>query len=177
MGGQHILAVDPGGTSGLAWCPVEVVEGSLDERFGNVVETGDIVGSVPEQAWKISKGIFRLDVVALACESSDHFLLRRREGTLRKDSLIPIKMEGALGAVCYAVNQQRGTYKHGLSFTTQTPANAKTTYTDKRLKLVYGVNLPGTKLRHQRDAVRHLLLLLTRMRASPQFKAAVLGEQ
>lgn len=183
---EHILAVDPGGTTGLAWCPVSCLGMKLDDRFGSMVEMGQVEGSVSEQAAKLGKGIVRLKVRAVISETSDHFLLapRASKGAFRKHSLIPIKMSGAMQALVGIQNSRfreytkshpvavREQYEHAniwpITFVEQTPSQAKSVVSDDVLEAL-GLGWQNkNKERHQLDAARHLVLFLRRYVATWQ---------
>ena len=180
--GEHLLAVDPGGTTGLAWCPVEYLGVKMDDRFGNVIEMGQIEGGVAEQASKLGRGIVRLKARAVISESSDHFLLRARSGTMRKHSLIPIKMSGALSACVGIQNDRFRLYMEQhpdvkmeqcllagvwpMMMIEQTPSQAKSVVSNEVLKALGVTWQNKNKERHQLDAARHLVLFLRRYAAA-----------
>lgn len=157
-----ILAVDPGGTTGLAWCDALWSQTTLDDRFGATVGVGQITGDIGEQIWKIAQGIKRLDVRLVVAESSDHFLLRSG-GALRKTSLIPIRLSGGLMAAVTALNHQGVGVRYEVRYEEQTPSQAKGTISDDVLHAL-GFTWLKTKERHQADAMRHLVLALRRIK-------------
>ena len=140
-----ILGIDPGATTGLAW---------MDET-GEVsgVRWSQITGDEIEQTNKIRRKIRKLEAVKyVVCESSDYFLLR--QGTaLRKDALIPIRLEAMLR---YVVGMQKD-----MAYYLQQPGQAKGVMTVQRLKNM-GIEMKH-KDRHARDAVRHVLLFQRRL--------------
>jgi len=184
--GEHILAVDPGGTTGLCWCSMdELFSPSLDddlqmkkklisEGFVNRIEWGEITGTVAQQAWKIALGCQRLGVRIIVWESSDHFLLAPRGGmAMRKHALIPIKMAGALETVVIGLNKKG----HAIVGVEQTASMGKIINDD--VLGMYGVQ-KGKKLsgmgRHERDATRHLIEFLRRMFGGKPFGDFIVDE-
>lgn len=157
---MNILAVDPGGTTGLAWCPSEVLAtGIVDDRLSSLVSLGQIAGTIPEQAIKLWKGMERTDACIVISESSDHFLLA---GAGRgQHSLIPIKLNGALSAMC----QLRSHAGAATAFVEQTPGQAKGVVKDNVLNAL-GFVWRKTNERHQIDALRHLVLFVRRYQES-----------
>ena len=116
---EHVLSVDPGETSGLAWCGLDQAfgveysplkgPGVRDERYVNLFGWAQIEGPVDEQLVKIFKGVIRLNVRVLVWEMSDHFLLNpESRGRVNKSSLVPIKLDGALQGLVHLVNESRG---------------------------------------------------------------------
>lgn len=176
---EHLLAVDPGGTTGLAWCSLNCLGMKLDNRFGNMVSLGQIEGTVSEQAAALGRGIVRLQARAVVSESSDHFLLRARSGTMRKHSLIPIKMAGAIGALVGIQNDRffravkRGVVREQMvheniwpmMLVEQTPSQAKSVVSNDVLGALGVTWANKNKERHQLDAARHLVLFLRRYSA------------
>lgn len=159
--GLSIVAVDPGMTTGLAWCPSECLRlKTFDGRVVEMVGLGQISGEVPIQAVKIGNGLKRLDGRICISESSDHFLLA---GAGRgKHSLVPVKLNGALSAMCMLA---------GSMFIEQTPAQAKGVVKDAVL-MEMGFMWHKTNERHQIDALRHLVLFIRRYQNGGQFAEA-----
>lgn len=161
-----IIAVDPGGTTGLAWVDsmvlnVKHVEKALiagDERVRGLFGWTQIRGTNREgrdpeaaQIRKIIKGMRRLDCRVLVYESSDHFLLRAG-GNLKSYALVPIRLCGMLDLVCDQMKVVR---------VSQTPGQVKPIFTPTRMS-VMGLHLSHAD-RHAEDALKHLLMCLRRM--------------
>lgn len=177
---SSVLAVDPGAETGLAWCGVEDLLRPVDGTWADRVGWGTIDGSVAEQSWKIGHGMVAVRAKIVVSESSDHFLLLGRKGTLTKHSLVPIKLSGALDAVCAVMNAQydrrlrtinpqqaEHEARHGIEpfvrtiHEEQTPSQAKSVVTNDML-VAYGFEWARGKDRHAMDAMRHLILFCRR---------------
>jgi len=175
MGPAHsILAVDPGETTGLAWCDAAVMTSGMkiDSRFVNHVEVGQIDGRVGEQVMKIFRGVNRVNVRLVVSEASDHFLLQGGR-SLRKSALVPIRMSGGLDVMCTALRAQSNG-RRPMVFVEQTPSQAKSVVTDAVLR-EYGFEISRAR-RHELDAVRHLILLIRRYGESKRRKQAFADE-
>lgn len=188
--GEHLLAVDPGGTTGLAWCPMECLGMKVDSRLGKMIEMGQIEGDVGRQSAALGRGIVKLKVRIVVSESSDQFLLAPRQGAMRKHSLIPIKMSGAVQACVGIMNdrfKQMSTgegsppVKHEqmlmwhewpMVFVEQTPSQAKSVVGNEVLKALGVEWTSKSRERHQLDAARHLVTFLRRYGAQHQRKAS-----
>jgi hypothetical protein len=182
--GLSILCVDPGMTTGLAWCPTECLTMKvLDERFVDMVSMGQIAGTPVEQARPLWKGISRVRAAIVVSESSDHFLLA---GAGRgQHSLVPIKLNGMLSAMCQLRNMawedklEAGVAEQQLVhqgwtkslFVEQTPGQAKGVVKDAQL-MGMGFVWGKTNERHQIDALRHLVLFIRRYQESERAKSA-----
>jgi len=181
MTAEHVLAADPGETSGLAWCELSVilgVEGSplsgagkRDERYARLFEWGEIKGDIGKQAKLMAKGIRELQARVLVTEVSDHFLQQKRAYALTHSSLVPIKLVGAYTALVALQNWQGS---KSMVLVEQTPSQAKKVMTDKVLR-AYGFPVGKRAAKavgldpmspHEADAVRHLLLFIRRMYGS-----------
>lgn len=163
----QVLCVDPGKTTGLAWASILWATHKLviDERFAGQCAYGQIGGAdvtLDEQTYMIVRGIIRVDARIVVCESSDHFLLRQGSA-LRKDSLIPIELTAKIEYAVHVLNTVHG---HQIKFMKQTPAQAKGVLTDARMQAL-GLKLPRAE-RHSMDALRHLILMLRRMKEKPE---------
>jgi hypothetical protein len=171
-----VLAIDPGETTGLAWCPLLLAvdgesplkgKGVADPEYAAQFEWGLVAGTVEEQSWKIGMGVTRLHSRILVVESSDHFLLVGGK-SLKKSSLVPIKLDGAISAIQSIMNHREGQKENwfGVTVVRQTPSQAKGVVTDDVLK---ALGFPMADLRgenrHSKDALRHLVLFLRRMYA------------
>lgn len=182
--GLSILAVDPGVTTGLAWCPSECVRmKTLDSRFVDMVRMGQITGQPVEQMRPLWKGISRVRACIVISESSDHFLLAGAGRGMH--SLVPIKLNGALSGMAQLRNmawEERlasGAAQEQLEhqgwtktlFVEQTPAQAKGVVKDAHLEGM-GFKWAKTNDRHQIDALRHLVLFLRRYQESARAKSA-----
>jgi hypothetical protein len=156
-----IVAVDPGGTSGLAWVDTMVLNvGDVgqalldgDERVRGLFGWQQIKGTEVAQIRKMIKGFRQLDARVVVCESSEHFLLRAG-GNLRSYALIPIRLEAMLDLVCDQMKVVR---------VAQTPGQVKPIFTPTRMGLV-GLHLSHAD-RHAEDALKHLLMCLRRIQS------------
>jgi hypothetical protein len=154
-----VLAVDPGGESGLAWCDSLIASLKVhDERLAGMISLGQITGSVEEQAWKIHLGVRRLDVRVVIMETSDHFLLQAHRRNMRKHSLIPIEMNGAIKMMCKALQMQGLHIVH----VPQTASQGKSSVSDEMLER-FGFTWKKHAERHQMDAARHLITFMRRV--------------
>lgn len=180
---EHILAIDPGETTGLAWCSMDRVlgvdgspldgPGERDERYHHLFEWGEITGSIGQQARKIVKGMIELRARILIAEVSDHFLLSPQgKRTLRKSSLVPVKLVGALEAIVSLFGAAEPPDDvvgiAPIVLVQQTPSQAKTVIT-KEVLTAFGFPAFGRGKEmsaHEIDATRHLLLFIRRMYAS-----------
>lgn len=155
-----LLCVDPGKTTGLAWCSLiwATHDMKIDERFSQQCSYGQIEGGVNEQTQMIARGIRDLDVRLVVMEDSSHFLLKGGK-SLRKDSLIPVHLGACVDYACHVMRQVHGI---PVSFMYQTPAQAKGVMTDARMQAL-GLKLPNAE-RHAMDALRHLILMLRRLK-------------
>jgi hypothetical protein len=154
---SSVLAIDPGGTIGLAWGSLDLAEkwdpskvhwAEIPMKKSMVILGFDReVASVYQVLLKARE----IEATVIVCES---FALTPGR-ILKGPALLPVSQEGMLR---FALQNKwwNGTYL------TQTPSNAKTTITDARLRQaeVWAV---GQK--HSRDALRHLLLFYRRLRS------------
>jgi hypothetical protein len=160
-----LLAVDPGGTTGLAWADsLVLVGGAMDERTKGLMGTGEITGDIADQGWKLHKGIVRLDVRVIVSESSDHFVLAPMgKGRLTKHSLVPVKLAGIISFIARAENEHTQPLVHY----EQTPSQAKSVVKDAVLnEMGFQTSGRGRLSPHELDALRHLILLIRRYRES-----------
>jgi len=126
-----VLAVDPGGNTGLAWL--------IDDEFGSQVATGGRFGF---HDW-FTKAVAKVATPnVVICED---FIIT--SATARKTAQPdPHRIIGWLELWCY---------QHGVPFILQTPSQAKGFGTDAKLKFMgyYRAGNGG----HDNDAARHLL--------------------
>lgn len=169
MSVPSMLAVDPGKTTGLAWCSLMWATHAMkiDERFASECSYGQITGSVDEQTMMIGRGIREIDVRLVIVESSTHFLLKGGSA-LRKDSLIPIHLEATIGYACHVMTQVHGM---DVVFRTETAAQGKGVMTDERMKAL-GLKLSRAD-RHSMDALRHLITYIRRIKNKPELLEGV----
>lgn len=140
-----VFAIDPGGTTGIAWGISGKVSDVMWEEVGGdeVVQVKRIVSFIRKVAPKY-----------VVIEDSDHFLLRG--GTnLRKGALIPVRVTAMLE---YALERK---WFNG-RILRQTPSQAKGVVTDVRLRTQ---RLWVSGHPHARDAIRHLILFHRRLRS------------
>lgn len=131
----YVVAIDPGGNTGLAW----MIDGT---DFGSYVQNGGRFGFVDAFCNSIEKFATPTQVV---CED---FIIT--SATARKTAQPdPYRIIGWLELWCY---------RHGIPFHLQTPAQAKGFGTDDKLKHLgwYRTGNGG----HDVDAARHLLTYL-----------------
>lgn len=171
-----IMGVDPGGTIGVAWAPVECVGWSVAEWKGNSELVGweqieeksfreTRVGGTPknprwvgphgwssevEQVYALLKLIRGEDVVKLALES----FVPSPRATYTHESWSPIRQNAM---VEFALRKSSGL------ITYQTASQAKSVMTDVRLRRCGLDPVPRTVFRHARDGIRHLVLLARRV--------------
>jgi hypothetical protein len=159
----HVVAIDPGGETGLAWLPFAAL-GWKNERLTRETKMQQIKGDEIEQAPKLALGLMRLHARVVVLEVSDHFLLRAHFN-LRKYALIPVRLHGVAIAIV-GINNDLASHqrerKDGLVYDkmileTQTPEMGKGILTNERLmNLGYERKEISGKNRHQGDAVKHL---------------------
>lgn len=165
----EIIAIDPGGTTG--WVRGYFPMGNLVDRksalwVGVEVEYGQVGGDRDEDGQAIE--LDRLLAGHVGPVVVESFSLRQ----FRRDSdlLAPVRIEAKLDYIIRLINnarqletakeiQRKGIYK-----TSQTPALAKQTGTDDRLREI-GLYVPG--MPHARDAMRHLFTYARRTKGSP----------
>ena len=143
---MNVLAVDPGGTTGLAWWRAgqhrawsEPLEQAMDTVFTEIITRYDPTAFPDKPTFDLV--VFEAIVIT--------------GQTLKKSRNVQDAIEfiGMARYVCH---------KWGPPFNTQTPADAKSFATDEKLRAL-GWWTPGPD--HARDASRHLLLALVRHRA------------
>jgi len=157
------LAVDPGGTTGLAWGPLLLGASSsvLDERLIDMLAWGQITGTEEHQARMIVKGALKIDARVIIVESSDHFLLKAGSN-LSKSSLIPVRI-GAMVRGNLELLRHDGSVRWGsVIYEEQTPAMTKGVFSKARMAAL-GLSL-GHADRHSEDALKHLLMYFRRLK-------------
>jgi hypothetical protein len=173
-----VIAIDPGGTTGwslISVHPASLVESNADfldniftHQHGEVdcgVHRGNLHSSLHTGistdgeyggVYDLTKFIESWPVAAVVIED---FTLRQMR--MDRDLLSPVRITAALGYNIWIA---------GRDYHVQTPADAKTTCTDERLK-IWGVYDNSGGLRHARDADRHAILFLRKAKASKKFRA------
>lgn len=157
-----VFALDPGGSSGLAWGVVQEA-GSVAERIAAMESAGTATVSDPdwlEQAKQIAARwrTFRDDCQAqgiLAYYVCEDFILTHL-GSSDRTGLYPVW----IGAATVGILSGSG---EPVDVWWQQPSVAKTYATDERLKR-WGLWVRGKE--HERDACRHLALFLATERAA-----------
>lgn len=168
------MAVDPGGTTGLAWGVYDIDEDSIVTRLesGTMVGEGQVTGGEPYQcakiyqhwsefsSWCSGEGVPTTLII-------EDFILRPGKATADREGLSPIRITAMLEGVLMA--GAVGTYNaaepdwevHAASVmprvVKQSPAQAKGFATKERLKR-WGQWAVG--MQHARDARRHVCLYL-----------------
>lgn len=146
----QILAIDPGGTTGLAWGPTMLwMPGKMDERFGHMVKHQQIEGPWPEQVDRILAACVKIGIWYVVVES---FQIRPHSVLKGGDALTPVRIGSALEYMLRQTN---------IPLFYQTASQGKGVMTDARLKAL-GLWWPGED--HARDAARHLVAFLRRVR-------------
>ncbi len=159
-GDPTVIAYDPGGVTG--WALFSVHPDALIEPDINILPNvlhfscGQFIGSEREIVDQML-GLAR--EWAGAASVLEDFILR--VNTMSRDALSPVRISAAFN---YSLGPAGRTYL-------QQPALAKTTMTDERLKLAgYFERTVGRP--HARDAVRHGLTFLRRMKDRPSLLAS-----
>lgn len=133
---MHVLAVDPGGNTGLA-------EWWDDGTWRAWAEPAHEAMRTVHRQLTVTEGVNHLD--ALIFES---FIITAATAKKSQDGLVSIEFIG-VGRYLAAV--------YGVPFVTQTPSEAKTFVTDEKLK---AMDMWTRGVDHPRDATRHLMLWL-----------------
>ena len=126
---MRILALDPGRTTGVAYFP-DADEFHVEQR------------ELPYSHKALYNHLRLVNPDIIVCES---FVYQRRD----KVDLSPVEMIGVTKLYCE---------RAGISYHEQTPSQAKTFWTDKKIKTC-GLWVPGNP--HAIDAARHLLYFMT----------------
>lgn len=148
-----VLAVDPGGVSGVAWVRFKLDElRDIEGLLRSKLECGEVAGGFLDQCKRLSRA---LEVVNPTHVVVENFMLRVGGPMLsRTDGLIPVRLIGAIELLVW----QRDP---ALCFNLQNASSAKSIATDARLK-DWGLWMVGQD--HARDAIRHLVVFLRRLR-------------
>lgn len=139
---EGVLAVDPGGTTGLAW----VTRGKVC-----VAEVKGVGG----MTWMdgVAVNVHRLLVLTRATILVlERFDLDPRNPSGGPEGLTPLEINAKIKMMCYLEDPE---WLRSGAIVEQTPSTIKTTFHDDRLrrKGMYTAGMP-----HANDAVRHLLL-------------------
>lgn len=173
-----VIAIDPGGTTGWSMIRVHpecltdptasVLDNIFDHQHGQVdcgshrgnlgtsLHTGISTDGEFSGVYDLAKFIRQWPVAAVVIED---FSLRQLR--MDRDLLSPVRITAALG-YCLWVG--------GRDYHVQSPADAKRTCTDDRLKEWRMYDSTGG-LQHARDADRHALLFLRKAKAKANFRA------
>ena len=151
-----LLAVDPGRTTGIAWCDsVALLPGAFDERIGGLVRHKQLVGTDVEISRMIVKGARAIGAHVVVMES---FQLRPGVALKGDDALSPVRIASMVEyGMC--IGELGSLY---VSMQLQTPSQGKSVMTDARMRAV-GCWWPGQD--HAVDAARHLLTFVRRVRS------------
>lgn len=144
-----VLAVDPGRTTGLAWCDsVGLIPAMFDARVGQLVSHSQVEGDDVSTALKIVAGARRIGARVIVMES---FQLRPGVALRGADALAPVRIAAMVEVLL-----------DGMIMEWQTASVGKGTMTDARMKAV-GCWWKGEG--HAVDAGRHLLTFVRRVRS------------
>ena len=158
-----ILAIDPGGTTGwsllvlrreiqdrefLAWNLDVILSHKVSWTHGELSCTG----AEDEAVWRLAKLCEDWPSAAIVVED---FILRPDRREKSRELLSPVRITAKLETHLWR-NRRR--------MFLQQPSQAKTTISDERLKLWNCYTRSGA-LQHARDADRHALLFLRRLKA------------
>lgn len=151
-----VMAVDPGGTTGLAWADcVCFAGGRLDRRFGNLVSHMQVGGPAEEQVDEMLALVQAVQVSVLVIES-----FQLRPGAKRGDVMSPVVVDAMLRYGLW--KGMAGMRGMDVAVYYQTASQGKSVMTDGRLRAL-GLWWPGEE--HARDAARHLVTFVRRVRA------------
>jgi phage terminase large subunit-like protein len=149
-----VLAVDPGRTTGLAWCDsIATLGGKMDERVGGLVSHTQVTGDDTTIARRIVAGAERIDARVIVMES---FQLRPGVALKGADALAPVKIAAMVDVLLGRTFGGRCVLMY------QTASQGKSVMTDVRMKAV-GCWWKGEP--HAVDAGRHLLTFVRRVRS------------
>lgn len=172
-----VIAVDPGGTTG--WSLISVHPESLTEpdadwaeniflhqhgevdcgshrgNLGTSLHSGISTDGEFSGVYDLAKFVAGWPCAAVVIED---FVLRTQR--MDRDLLSPVRVTSALGYVMW---------RKGRDYHVQSPADAKRTCTDDRLKQ-WRMYDPYGGLRHARDADRHAILFLRKAKAKRDFR-------
>lgn len=167
-----IVGVDPGVTTGVsvigfenvydAPLPSEVeVWGSTQFSYGGSGNSEDILGDDKDIEQTISKMVGDIakylsqfgDVIV----SIEDFIIRKMNTS--RDFLAPVRITAGIRQEIFG--------EESIGFVSYTPADAKAICNDKRMDL-WGYEIRTQKDRHSRDADRHAVLTLRRIKENPR---------
>ncbi|QHB37491.1 RuvC-like resolvase [Mycobacterium phage Onyinye] len=173
-----VIALDPGGTTGWSLISVhpealttpdasildnifvhqhgQVDCGSHRGNLGTSLHSGISTDGEFSGVYDLAKFIHSWPCAAVVIED---FVLRTQR--MDRDLLSPVRVTSAVG---YSL------WRKGRDYHVQSPADAKRTCTDERLK-EWKMYDPYGGLRHARDADRHAILFLRRAKAKAAFRA------
>lgn len=170
-----VLSVDPGVTTGLSLMTASLNKktrmyevggwGSHQLSYGGSGNRSDRAGvdeDYPEQdiSGRIADVFLALAEDGLTALVIEDFIIRKMNTT--RDFLAPVRVTAG---IVQAVYRQRPELMPNIYY--QTPADAKSVCTDKRMDL-WGFEIDSRNDRHSRDADRHGILLLRRCSENPR---------
>jgi hypothetical protein len=158
-----ILGLDPGGTTGWSllvirkeWLERDIFSWNLDTILANKLswEHGEVptAGCEDDAVWRIAKLIEDWPSAAIV---SEDFILRPERKEKSRELLSPVRITAKIET--YLWRSKRRMFL-------QQPSQAKSTITDERLKFWSCYTSEGG-MQHARDADRHVLLFLRRLKA------------
>ena len=158
-----VLAIDPGGTTGMAW-GVFTWKGTV----GRTVAEGELMGSCQidkaDELEHTSEILATLETFRTLCRRAgvkrvevviEDFVLRPQIATKGREMLSPVRITAMIEA------GHIGLYRYRLEYHLQGPAEAKGFATNDRLKR-WGVQTHGGG-RHAKDAWRHIAVFLAKL--------------
>ena len=167
-----IVGVDPGVTTGVSVIgfenvydtplPSEVeIWGSTQFSYGGSGNSEDILGDDKDIEQTISKMVGDIakylsqfgDVIV----SIEDFIIRKMNTS--RDFLAPVRITAGIRQEIFG--------EESIGFVSYTPADAKAICNDKRMDL-WGYEIRTQKDRHSRDADRHAVLTLRRIKENPR---------
>lgn len=167
-----IIGVDPGVTTGVSVIgfgnsdgiplPSDIeVWGSAQFSYGNSGNFEDILGdddnieqNISFMIGDIAKYLAKFGDVIVSVED---FIIRKMNTS--RDFLAPVRITAGIRQEIYK--------NKNIGFVSYTPADAKSICNDKRMDL-WGYEIRTQKDRHSRDADRHSVLTLRRMKETPR---------
>lgn len=167
-----IMGVDPGVTTGVSVIgfnhsdgiplPTEVdVWGSTQFSYGGSGNFEDVLGddkdieqTISKMVSDIAKYLAKFGNVIVSIED---FIIRKMNTS--RDFLAPVRITAGIRQEIYKSPR--------IGFVSYTPADAKAICNDKRMDL-WGYNIRTQKDRHSRDADRHAVLTLRRIKENPR---------
>lgn len=167
-----IVGVDPGVTTGVSVIgfdreygiplPSEVeIWGSTQYSYGNSGNLEDILGDDDDIEQTISQIVG--DIAAYLSKfgevivSIEDFIIRKMNTS--RDFLAPVRITAGI---------RQEIFSHcDIGFVSYTPADAKAICNDKRMD-IWGYEIETQKDRHSRDADRHAVLTLRRIKENPR---------